>query len=378
MVFEGLLKGFSSSWRILIDSGATANFISRKSLLREEAAYQACEKQKASGPLKARLANGTLIDLDKETIKCEIAFLDFKGIEEFYVIDMNLKYDLILGIEWLRKHEPWINWSTNEMGNSRVLEEKPEVPYAERFVFTSEVESKTTDVLDEQSDVDSSKSNSLSDSESDKSDQLDSSSSGSFKKGRRTKRRLAKRKSQKQLLAANLTHVKSGDENKYLLFDPPVKKVAPSKTRAERIVAALEEAASDQVDSPSTALSSVGVEPYVPQFENDRAKAVYADLPTSAAELLLLDEMSFSDFLKELKAEEIEDIAIITPHLPKGNDQASHRECNSLADAKEETAKEKRFKEQDWEALKGNPVYPLAKKFARIFPDNPPAELPMD
>ncbi|POM73110.1 Pol protein [Phytophthora palmivora] len=38
-----------------------------------------------------------------------VKFEDFDSTESFLVLDMD-KYDLILGMPWLEKHEPWINW----------------------------------------------------------------------------------------------------------------------------------------------------------------------------------------------------------------------------------------------------------------------------
>ncbi|POM73315.1 Pol protein, partial [Phytophthora palmivora] len=39
-----------------------------------------------------------------------VRFEDFDSTESFLVLNMD-KYDLIMGMPWLEKHEPWINWA---------------------------------------------------------------------------------------------------------------------------------------------------------------------------------------------------------------------------------------------------------------------------
>ncbi|KAG2995537.1 hypothetical protein PC121_g17723 [Phytophthora cactorum] len=43
---------------------------------------------------------------------------DFDSSEQFTVLEMD-KYDLILGMPWLEKHEPWIDWRGKAIGASR-------------------------------------------------------------------------------------------------------------------------------------------------------------------------------------------------------------------------------------------------------------------
>ncbi|KAE8879179.1 hypothetical protein PF003_g36772 [Phytophthora fragariae] len=47
-----------------------------------------------------------------------VKFEDFDSKEPFLVLDMD-KYDLILGMPWLEKHEPWIDWRGKAIGASR-------------------------------------------------------------------------------------------------------------------------------------------------------------------------------------------------------------------------------------------------------------------
>ncbi|POM74493.1 Gag protein [Phytophthora palmivora] len=47
-----------------------------------------------------------------------VKFEDFDSTEPFLVLDMD-KYDLILGMPWLEKHEPWIDWRGKAIGANR-------------------------------------------------------------------------------------------------------------------------------------------------------------------------------------------------------------------------------------------------------------------
>ncbi|GMF35141.1 unnamed protein product [Phytophthora fragariaefolia] len=47
-----------------------------------------------------------------------LKFEDFDSTERFIVLEMD-KYDLILGMPWLEKHEPWIDWRGKAIGASR-------------------------------------------------------------------------------------------------------------------------------------------------------------------------------------------------------------------------------------------------------------------
>ncbi|KAG3065539.1 hypothetical protein PI125_g23982 [Phytophthora idaei] len=47
-----------------------------------------------------------------------VKFEDFDSSEQFTVLEMD-KYDLILGMPWLEKHEPWIDWRGKAIGASR-------------------------------------------------------------------------------------------------------------------------------------------------------------------------------------------------------------------------------------------------------------------
>ncbi|GMF42902.1 unnamed protein product [Phytophthora fragariaefolia] len=65
--------------------------------------------------VSVRLANGSLVEVPRVL---SVKFEDFDNIERFIDLDMD-KYDLILGMTGLEKHEPWVDWRGKAIGASR-------------------------------------------------------------------------------------------------------------------------------------------------------------------------------------------------------------------------------------------------------------------
>ena len=45
--------------------------------------------------------------------------MDFDSIERCLVLDLDSRYDLILGMAWLERHDPWIDWRSKTIGATR-------------------------------------------------------------------------------------------------------------------------------------------------------------------------------------------------------------------------------------------------------------------
>ncbi|KAE8958858.1 hypothetical protein PR001_g30910 [Phytophthora rubi] len=104
---------------VLIDSGASFNFATKASVARNSALYaSALEASKSNTNVSVRLATGSIVSTRKVTIPLSVKFDDFNSVEPFIVLDMDDRYDLILGMPWLAKHEPWIDWRSRTIGAS--------------------------------------------------------------------------------------------------------------------------------------------------------------------------------------------------------------------------------------------------------------------
>ncbi|POM76033.1 Hypothetical protein PHPALM_6773, partial [Phytophthora palmivora] len=78
----------------------------------------ALRESEARGQVSVRLANGTVVNVPGVRMDLVVKVEDFDSTESFLVLDMD-KYDLILGMPWLEKHEPWIDWRGKGIGANR-------------------------------------------------------------------------------------------------------------------------------------------------------------------------------------------------------------------------------------------------------------------
>ncbi|GMF44018.1 unnamed protein product [Phytophthora fragariaefolia] len=119
LVVHGRVWGYGYPFRILIDSGASKNFARRRSVARNADKFaDALRENLGAGPVSVRLANGSLVEVPRVLMDLSVKFEDFDSTERFIVLEMD-KYDLILGMPWLEKHGPWIDWRDKAIGASR-------------------------------------------------------------------------------------------------------------------------------------------------------------------------------------------------------------------------------------------------------------------
>ncbi|KAE9194418.1 hypothetical protein PF002_g23607 [Phytophthora fragariae] len=119
LVVHASVPGYNHPLRILIDSRASKNFARRQTVACNRGKYaDALRGSKGNGPVSVRLADGTVVEVPRVHMDLAVKFEDFDSTEPFLVLDMD-KNDLILGIPWLEKHEPWIDWRGKAIGASR-------------------------------------------------------------------------------------------------------------------------------------------------------------------------------------------------------------------------------------------------------------------
>jgi hypothetical protein len=63
---------------------------------------------------------GQLRSAPKVAVSLGVKFLDFDSVEHCLVIDLDSRYDLILGMAWLERHEPWIDWRSKTLSATRL------------------------------------------------------------------------------------------------------------------------------------------------------------------------------------------------------------------------------------------------------------------
>ena len=117
LVASAKIKGFEEPWSILIDSGASGNYARRRSLGCQQ--YAEALKAHEGDVITVRLATGARVTVPKVPLNLGVKFLDFDSIERCLVLDLDSRYDLILGMAWLERHEPWIDWRSKTLGATR-------------------------------------------------------------------------------------------------------------------------------------------------------------------------------------------------------------------------------------------------------------------
>ncbi|GMF60064.1 unnamed protein product [Phytophthora fragariaefolia] len=114
LVVQATVRGFEKPWTILIDSGASGNY-TRRSTMEGSQLYAQALRAREHDIVTVRLAKGTSDTVPKVPGDLGVTFLDFDSVERCLVLDLNARYDLILGMPWLERHEPWIDWGSQTL-----------------------------------------------------------------------------------------------------------------------------------------------------------------------------------------------------------------------------------------------------------------------
>ncbi|KAF1319763.1 Pol protein, partial [Globisporangium splendens] len=101
--------------------------------------------------------------------------------------------------------------------------------------------------------------------------------------------------------------------------------------------------------------------------------AALHELPSTVEAIVSLEEMSYELFLTDLERDQIREIVVPTA-FTRGELCTSSTADESVL----EPDKQKRFAAQDWDTVKGSPYFDLLWEFKDVFPDKAPSALPVD
>ena len=118
LVAEAKVEGFDKHWSILIDSGASCN-CARRRFLEGSQRYADTLKTHEGDSITVRLATGSCVTVNKVPLNLGVKFFYFDVIERCLVLDLFFRYNLIIGMAWLERHEPWIDWRSKNLGATR-------------------------------------------------------------------------------------------------------------------------------------------------------------------------------------------------------------------------------------------------------------------
>ncbi|GMF49921.1 unnamed protein product [Phytophthora fragariaefolia] len=95
------------SLRALVDCGASNNFVRLQSLARLD--FEEVELPRSL--LEVRLSTGVIVRTEKRVVRARFSYEEKKVVDELIVLDLDDKFDMELGMQWLARHDPVIDWA---------------------------------------------------------------------------------------------------------------------------------------------------------------------------------------------------------------------------------------------------------------------------
>ena len=426
------VKGFATPFIALVDTGASNNFVRAEVVMKESPSIV----EQHANRLVVRLADGSKVVIPKRTAKLTISFDDFQEEDHFVLLDMDEKFDIILGMPWLLRHQPRFQWEassievipdiTRTLATASLEQDDTPCIYASVEVEdsitlvacdgpTMELSNnirKSVSFADEVIDIGASISTVnrytvLSEDE----DVVDNEVHQGEVKRRKRRKRSSLIKRQRRKAKAVVERIKFQGSSKKKRVGRSSTKTNKFKQQDEDFDAVLREFVHLTQIVPSSGANPVertpeqGARPPVcpnvedgtldqgsicdtTQYETIQA-LVYDETgdvrgrrllkvenpPSTARDMLKLPRMSMKALLRDIKVGRIEQVCqVIEASAPEFLNTSSNMDPEVL----EEQTRVERFEAQSWEALKDSPVYPLVMQYKDVFPDKVPEELPPD
>ncbi|GMF56377.1 unnamed protein product [Phytophthora fragariaefolia] len=95
------------SLRALVDCGASNNFVRLQSIPRLD--FE--EVKLPRRLLEVQLATGFVVRTEKRVVRARFSNEEKKFVDELIVLDLDDKFDVVLGMPWLARHDPVIDWA---------------------------------------------------------------------------------------------------------------------------------------------------------------------------------------------------------------------------------------------------------------------------
>ncbi|KAF1314429.1 Pol protein, partial [Globisporangium splendens] len=429
LVYSADVKGYGKKMTVLVDCGASQNFVSKAALEQSLQAYERLVHSGKREKMIVRLADGSTVHTEGVQVELSFSFCDFVCKETFVVLAMGSKYDLILGMPWLAKHQPWIDWRARTIGSSipssdeeRRLRENfhamdasfehavagsPAGRHAASSASNTHAvagsparrcaeagspakrstaagspicaEAPESPDVDTGAQVCGSRAPEPAPASDSDSTGVHASTSSYHPDGAVLELRTARsrvrinRRGRRKLSARER--------------DSALASVAEETAASHTIAPSLNAAATslrtfDRISDPSIDRAHVDValrratrspeanaldEVFFAEF------AALHELPSTVEAIVSLEEMSYELFLTDLERDQIREIVVPTA-FPRGELCTSSTADESVL----ESDKQRRFAAQDWDAVKGSPYFDLLWEFKDVFPDKVPSALPVD
>ena len=100
LVVGATVKDFDKLWTIIIDSGASGNYVRRSSLIGSQLYAEALQAQ-GSDTITFHLATRKRVTVARVFVNLNVKCMGFDGVELCLVLILNTRYDLFLGMAWM-------------------------------------------------------------------------------------------------------------------------------------------------------------------------------------------------------------------------------------------------------------------------------------
>ncbi|KAF1320873.1 reverse transcriptase, partial [Globisporangium splendens] len=366
IVLKVHVDGIATPLRALVDTGASNNFVRNEVIVRHGVFVPDANEEKT---MVVRLANGSTVKMPKRVVRLAIKCEDFRGEDEFILLDLDDKFDLILGMPWLKRFQPSIDWMKMKISvdKSRDVDLCCTTTDEVVWVYTS-----VEEIPDDPRDIAVCDGPPCS-----RAVPILKKTTGGGAVRRQQKTVSFAIDPMDEAMCVEETNGKRAEE-------PSRDKMTKKKKQLSSSVASAT-CAPDQgtsqddegsVQARVTSSEYVNVLVYNEDGDSNVMRHIEVENPPSSVEeLISLPWMSKKTLKRSLAKGEISQVCMIVDV-----DDAEDINTVSATEAEvfDEKTRKERFEEQSWDALKTNPVYELVKEYEDIFPDKVPDELPFD
>ncbi|KAF1316222.1 reverse transcriptase, partial [Globisporangium splendens] len=349
IVLKVHVDGIATPLRALVDTGASNNFVRNEVIVRHGVFVPDANEEKT---MIVRLANGSTVKMPKRVVRLAIKCEDFRGEDEFILLDLDDKFGIILGMPWLKRYQPSIDWMNVKIsvGKSRDVDLCCTTTDEVVWVYTS-----VEEIPDGPCDI------------------ATTNGGGAVRRQKKT-----------VSFAIDDEKVRDGvDKSEWKWNKHPSqdkKKKTSKRSVSSRVLSYPDQGTSGDdegsVQAQDIPSEFVNIAVYNEECDVDVIRHVKIENPPSSVEeLISLPSMSKKTLERSLARGDIAQVCVIVEMV----DECFVNTASSAdADVLDEKTRRERFEEQSWDALKKNPVYALAREYEDIFPGKVPDELPFD
>ncbi|KAF1327429.1 reverse transcriptase, partial [Globisporangium splendens] len=349
IVLKVHVDGIATPLRALVDTGASNNFVRNEVIVRHGVFVPGANEEKT---MIVRLANGSAVKMPKRVVRLAMECEDFRGEDEFILLDLDNKFDIILGMLWLKSRDVDLCCTTTDevVWVYTSVEEIPDDP-RDIAVCDGPPCSRAVPILKK------------------------TTGGGAVRRQQKTVSFAIDPKSE-----AMCVEEMNGKRAEEPSRDKMTKKKKQLSSSVASATCAPDQGTSQDdegsVQARVTSSEYVNVLVYNEDGDSNVMRHIEVENPPSSVEeLISLPWMSKKTLKRSLAKGEISQVCMIVDV-----DDAEDINTVSATEAEvfDEKTRKERFEEQSWDALKTNPVYELVKEYEDIFPDKVPDELPFD